>query len=87
MYPYMLYGNLIWGRAAKVTLHAIERLQNIAVRLILNIKRMDKLSPIYKKEQIIRVKDLNKYVTTIFMHKLVNRKLPILFEDMFIKKH
>ena len=36
---------------------------------------------------MIRVCDLNTYVATILMHKLVNRKLPSLFDEMFIKSN
>ena len=83
MYPYLLYGNIIWGMACKTNLRSIERIQKIAIRLIFNKKRRESTSPIFKKEEIIKVKDLYEYAITIFMHKLVKGKLPPFFMSLF----
>ena len=84
VYPYLLYGNIIWGTALKTYLERIEKLQKMAIRLIFNTRRREHTTPIFKREHIIKVRDLNEYVTTIFMHKLVHGKLPPYFGKMFI---
>ena len=83
VYPYLLYGIIIWGATMKTYLEKTEKLQKLAIRLIFNIKRRQHTTPTFKKEKIIKVCDLNEFSITIFMHKLAHGKLPPYFSTLF----
>ena len=83
VYPYLLYGNLIWGNAGKTLLDKVEKKQKLAIRLIFNIRRKESVTAVCKKKNIIKLKDLYHYTLTIFMHKLCHEELPSLFNVMF----
>ena len=41
IYPYLIYGNIIWGNATAITLWPIFKLQKIAIRIITNTRKRD----------------------------------------------
>ena len=83
MYPYLLYGNIVWGNASATTLWPAFRLQKMAVRMIFNIKRRQSTSPSFKNGSILKLPDIYTYSATLFMFKFHNGKLPGLFNDFF----
>ena len=83
LYPYLLYGNIIWGGANATTLHPIYRIQKIVIRLMCNLKRRTSLSPHFKIEKILKVKDIHNYLITIFMFKYTEGSLPRIFDSFF----
>ena len=83
LYPYILYGNIVWGGVNLTTIKTIERFQRIAVRMIFNVRRRESITAICKKNQIIKVQDLHEYVVSIFMHKVANEEIPKFFTDLF----
>ena len=83
MYPYLLYGNLVWGNSGPTTLWPIFRMQKIDIRQIFNIKRRNSTSPSFREEGIIKLTDLYNYCVTIFMHQFSRGKLQALFNDFF----
>ena len=85
IYPYLLYGNLIWGNTNKTRLWPLFKLQKLAIRLMFNLRRKDQTSPAFKRENILKLPDIYPYLITIFMYKLVNGKIPELFTEMFTK--
>ena len=85
IYPYLLYGNLIWGNAATTLVEKVGKKQKLAIRIIFNMKRKQSISAICKKYEIIKIQDIYHYVLSIFMHKIENDKTPEMFKEMFIK--
>jgi hypothetical protein len=83
-YPYLIYGNLLWGSTPASTLWPLFKIQNIIIRIIGNIRRRDSTQKEFKKLKILRLPDIFKYSAAIFMHKYQNGKLPPCFSNLFI---
>ena len=83
MYPYLLYGNIIWGNAASSTLWPAFRLQKMAMRMIFNIKRRHSTSTGFQMGNIVKLPDIYMYSVSIFMQKFHNEKLPCFFNQYF----
>ena len=87
VYPLLLYGNCIWGNAPNSTLWPIFRLQKMAVRLIVSIKKRDSTNIHFYKLKIIKLPDLFFFNVAIFMFKYNKNKLPEIFDDFFIRSN
>ena len=85
IYPYLLYGNLIWGNVNKTKMWPLFRAQKRAIRLVFNLKKRMSTSKTFKTEKIIKVPDIYKYLTTIFMYKLHKNLLPEIFNVFFMR--
>ena len=85
IYPYLLYGNLLWGNATATALWPIFRAQKRAIRLISNRRRRDSTSPIFNKFKMLKLPDIYTYSATIFMHNYFHEKLPTVFNNFFTR--
>jgi hypothetical protein len=68
-YPYLIYGNLLWGSTSASTLWLLFKIQKIIIRIIGNIKRRETTQYEFKKLKILRLPDIFNYSAAIFMHK------------------
>ena len=82
-YPYLIYGNILWGSAAASTLWHLFKIQKNIIRIIGNIKRRDLTHNEFKKLKILRIPEIFQYSAAIFMHKYENNKLPPCFTNLF----
>ena len=82
-YPYLIYGNLLWGSAAACTLWPLFKIQKILLRIIGNIRGRDSTLNEFKKLKILRLPDIFQYTTAVFMHNYENKKLPPCFTNLF----
>lgn len=76
IYPYLHYGNIVWGSTYKTNLYNLQCVQKrffgkIAFR-IFNLKTKD----IYSKFNILNIMSINNYFTQLFIYKYLNNLLP-----------
>ena len=84
IYPYLLYCCQIWGNACDSTLWPILRSQKRAIRLVFNIRRRNSTSKHFKEHRILRIKEIYKYLVSLFVYKFRNKGLPDLFKDYYV---
>jgi hypothetical protein len=83
IYPFFIYGIVVWGNTYPTTLQPIYILQKKAVR-IMTFSRFDEhSSPLFKQLKIIKLFDLVTYNIAIFMFKFHNNSLPSIFNTLF----
>ena len=87
MYPYLIYGNLLWGNAPAKILWPIYKLQKIAIRLITNTKRGNSTQIHCKNLRLLRLPEIYTYSTSIFMYKYHHNMMPIALDSLFIKNN
>ena len=82
--PYLTYCNVIWGNTFKTHLKPIISLQRKAVRC-LNFRKHNDFSTdaLMLELKLIKLSDLNKYLTCQFMHKFHYGLVPNVFNDYF----
>jgi hypothetical protein len=83
LYPYLIYGNLIWGNATASALWPIYKLQKIALRLITNTPRGMSTLKLSKTLRILRLPEIYTYSATLFMFKYNHNMLPSSFDHLF----
>ena len=89
IFPFFTYGIIIWGNNYKTTLNPLVTLQKKAVRIITFSHFQSHTSPIFKKLNLLKLPDIIKLHTIIFMHKYYHNRLPKAFNDFFslVKLH
>ena len=85
IYPYLLYCNIIWGKAAETHIWPIFKLQKIAIRIIHNIPGRDSTIKFFLSSKILRVPEIHKYTIGMFMYSHNKGKLPTIFDNFFQK--
>ena len=54
------------------------------MRALFKQQLSDRITPVYRKAQILKINDLYKLEVAKFMHQLSNKSLPISFEKYFV---
>ena len=83
IYPYLTYGNIVWGGTFKYSLDKLYILQKYAVRIISHVNWRHHSEPLFKALAILTIKDIQKYVTAQFMYRSHNSLLPPIFGNFF----
>jgi hypothetical protein len=83
LFPYLSYGNIIWGRAAEITLDPIFKIQKRAIRIIMNIKRRDSTKLVFKELNLLRLPEIYTFSALLFMYQFKNHLLPIPFDSFY----
>ena len=55
--PYLTYGNILWGNALQKYIHPLEVQQNKAMRCIYGVKYNASATPLYKRANVLKLKD------------------------------
>ena len=76
IHSYLLYCNIIWGNACQVSLYRLTCLQKRAIRLITRSEYRAHTSPLFKKLCILKLVDIYKLQTLLYMYKARNNMLP-----------
>jgi hypothetical protein len=66
-YPYLIYGNIIWGFVPANTLWPLFKIQKVIIRIIGNIKRRNSTLLEFKKLKIVRLPDIFQFSTFIYV--------------------
>jgi hypothetical protein len=83
IFPYLSYCNLAWGGAADTNLWVVYRIQKMAIRMILNIKKGSSTKDECKSLLILRLPEIHLNAVAIFMFKFYHNMLPSLFDNFF----
>ena len=69
VYPYLTYGNLIWGNTYKSRIQKLVNIQKKIVRLMTFKSYFDHSEPIFDELQIlINLYKINDYLTSTYIH-------------------
>ena len=87
VYPYALYGNLIWGNTYKSRVQRLWKVQEKIIRLMTFKSYLEHTEPIFKELGILNIFQINDNLTAMFMfmfrcYHLEN--LPEVFENYFV---
>ena len=83
IFSHFLYGILLWGLKHS----KLDRLQNRAIRIINKSKYNATPDPLFKKMNVLKLKDILYLQEFKFYHKHVNKKTPKYFQDIkFLKQ-
>ena len=85
MYSILNYGIIVWGTAAQNQLHEINVRMNNIVRTITWNKKFFHVTYLYKKLNYLKLNDIYHLEVAKFVHKICYNKLPLLFQQRFIK--
>ena len=82
-YPYLIYGNIIWGSAPSSTLWPLFKIQKIIIRIICNIRKRNSTQNEFKNLKILRVPDIHRFSLCLFMFKYEKNLLPTCLNNLF----
>ena len=83
IYPYFSYCNHVWGCVKNKVLEKLIRLQKRAVKIITFSKYRDSPDPLFEKNGILKLTDINIYSYGKFMYNWYHKKLPTSFNNSF----
>jgi hypothetical protein len=83
IYPYLYYGNSIWGKSFQSTFWPVYRQQKWAIRILTNTKRYQSTLEPSRTLKILRLPEINKFTIGIFMFKHHNKMLPDVINRLF----
>ena len=72
VYPYLIYGILIWGKASKTNLTPLIIKQKKCLRLITGSDRLASTDPLFKETKILKFDNIYTYYLGYFMYKTFN---------------
>ena len=76
VHSYLTYCNIIWGNASLIALQKLTVLQKRAIRIICRAKFLAATSPLFRKQNILKLSDINKLQMAMFVYKTQNGLLP-----------
>ena len=83
IHPHINYGMLAWGNANQSSLNKTNILQKRALRTICKANFNSHTEPLFRKLNILKLKDQYEYETMLFMNKYIRNKLPDSFKNTF----
>ena len=84
VYPYLTYGNIVWGNTYPTRLQKLLNVQKKIVRLINFKSYMDHSEPSFKYLKILNIYQINDYLCSLFMFRFnYCQNMPDLFDDYF----
>ena len=78
-----MYCNIAWGNAPYSIISPLARLQKIAIRLILSVRRRERITPKFIELKILKIQDLYTLSVAIFMQKYASLSLPVIFNNFY----
>jgi len=86
IYPYLIYCNIVWGRAANIYISRLYLLQKRILRIACNTHFLASSEPLFNKCKILTIYKINIYCAGVFMFKYFKGLLPDIFSNMFAKQ-
>ena len=80
--PYIIYCNVVWGNSNKTKINTIFLLQKKALRICSNSNYREHTDPLFLSLKTLKIDDIHKYQTAIFMFKYTHNLLPF-FHNAF----
>ena len=88
-YPYLLYGNIIWNSCYNTKILKLISCQKRLVRTIMKKERNAHTEPLFKKLNLLKLKDINKYCTALYVYKAIHNHIysPISFRFRNVQQY
>ena len=83
VFPFLIYGVLIWGNTYKSNIYPLVILQKKAIRIITFSHFQSHTSPLFKKFNLLKLPDIVHLYTAVFMHQFHKGNLPEKFNNYF----
>ena len=84
IYPYLQYCNIAWASQQSIHIQHLFILQKNALRIVSKSRWNAHTTPLFRNLSTLKLVDINKLQTGIFMHRAINHQLPSLFTSYFI---
>ena len=81
--PYLTYGVIIWGHTYWSNIKPLYIMQKKAIRIINFLTYQEHTSSYFKKD-VLKLADIVKLYTTLFMYQFYRDRLPVAFDDFFV---
>ena len=81
--PHIIYGILAWGKACQSVVHKTGLLQKRAIHTINKAIYNSHTEPMSNQSNILKLKDLYEYQSSLFMYDFSNNRLPHSFVNTF----
>ena len=80
-FPYLIYGNIIWSSCYHSKILKLISCQKRLIRIIMKKERTAHSDPLFKKLNLLKIEEINKYCTALYVYKAINNHTysPILF--------
>ena len=85
VYPYLYYGNIVWGAAYKSNLKRLNVLQKRIIRIITKSRFDAHTSPLFQKYHLLTLDNIHLYQIGLFMFSVHSNSIPDTFQTMFSK--
>ena len=82
IYPYLSYGNIVWGSTYSSTLQRIFLLQKRIIRIISNSPFLAHSKPLFQKLGLLNIFNINIFQTSNFVFDYLQGNLPQCFQGM-----
>ena len=84
IYPLITYSLIAWGHTYESIINPLILLQKRTIRIITFPSCFEHSSPLFKSLKLIKLQDLVKICTAVFMFKFHNSLLPSTFNSFFV---
>ena len=91
IYPYFIYCNEVWGLSYSAHRRKLYSLQKRAMRIICGKKKyyketetLTRSEPLFKELKVMKMHDVTNYLIVTFLFKFYHKKLPKIFDNMFM---
>jgi hypothetical protein len=86
VYPYLTYGNLIWGNTYKKRIQKLINIQKKIIRLITFKSYTEHTEPLFRNLEILNFENINDYLICLFMFRCYYlENLPEVFSNYFTR--
>ena len=83
--PYLLYCNIVWGCTHQSKLDKLVTAQKRIIRIVDKTHYLEHTNDIFYNLGLLKVNDINVYITAIFMYNYEKKLVPTCFRGMFMK--
>ena len=84
---HLLYCLPAWSCGLESTLNPLIKMQKKAIRIITNKRYNSHTVPIFKKLEILPLKETTIYTKLLLMYDYINGRLPVSFDGTWLRKH
>jgi len=85
VYPYLYYGNIVWGSAYKSNLNRLKVLQKRIVRIITKSPFDAHTAPLFQKHHLLTLNNIHLLQVALFMYSIHSNSAPDTLQSMFSK--
>ena len=83
VYPYLYYGNIVWGSAYKSNLSRLKVLQKRIIRIITKSPFDAHTAPLFRKYHFLTLNNIYLLQVALFMFSVHSNSTPEIFQTMF----